>query len=204
MQLKQYFMGNRLEIAISLVILLILVMAVPLASRYFIPYIYDLGEQLPFIPVKLSIFAFFGGLVASLAAMGSWLVYAGLRSSHWNAGAKKERIQRYLSFREYLQQFLWIAGLMLGLTILAAGAFSKVHTSMEREYSPLFVLAYGASLTIILILIYIPIYNSLVAVGRKLCDLFLPMPLPNSKSWMDVYSKRIPTSEYNRWEESSG
>ena len=187
-QLKKYFAGNKLEIAISLVLLLILLSTLPAGTSYYIPFLYEL--PLPHLAIKVLIFSVSWLFICLLAATGVWLVYTGLRSSFKNIKPEEEYIQLYLRFREYLQQFLWIMGMMLGLIILAVGAMNRLHIAMGRDYPLLFVLAYGASLTVILTLVYVPVYVSLVSVGRQVCDTFFKMPSIYSKSWTDVYSKR--------------
>ncbi len=188
-QLKNYFTGNKLEIALSLLLLIIVLSAVHRLELYYTPSMYNLS--LPSFTVKVGILTGLGVFVALLAITGIWLVYTGLRSSFKNIEVNEQHIQSYLRLQEYLQQFLWLAGVILGLTILAGGALSKLHLATEHDYYPmLFVLANGTLLTIILTVIYVPVYLSRIAIGRQLCDVFFKMPSPNSKSWADIYSKR--------------
>jgi hypothetical protein len=187
-QLKRYFAGNKLEIAMSLLLLLIAFIIVHLLPLIFIPEPIDFPFQLVIKPWILLGFGFFIGLSA---ITGIWLVNVAIKSSFDKNEEKEQHIQLYIRFRRYLQQFLWILGVILGMAILTGGALREVVLTLPNSYYPIeFVLAYGAILTFILILIYVPVYQSLVAVGNQLCDAFFKMPSPNSKSWADVYSKR--------------
>ncbi|MFC1989429.1 hypothetical protein ACFLVW_02535 [Chloroflexota bacterium] len=193
-QFRKHFIGNKLEIVLSLAILLVL-LSVPTVPT-FLDLLSSASDKFPQLPLQyfslkiLILTIFFGIFIGLLIATGIWLVNAALRSRFENIKPSKEDVSRYLCYREYLQRYLWMGGVTLGLGILAAGALSKLHITVGSQYPSLFVLVYGAYLTILLMLVYIPAYVSLTAVGRQLRDTIFPLPSLNSKSWTDAYLKR--------------
>jgi hypothetical protein len=91
---------------------------------------------------------------------------------------------------ELLQKFLLVAGTVLGLGILASGALSRLYIAFGYYFHPYIVLIYGAFLTLLLAIIYIPAHSSLVALGNHLLDMKFKLPSPSSDSWIEVISKR--------------
>jgi hypothetical protein len=127
------------------------------------------------------------------AAVGIWLIRAGLRVVFNKIQPDEEHIQQYLRFRDQLQQFISILGTVIGLATLATGAARKglIAWGASVEAYPLtIVLVYGAYYTVIVALVYIPTYSSLVEIGRGLLEAFFPKSSPKSGNWTDMYAKR--------------
>jgi hypothetical protein len=51
-------------------------------------------------------------------------------------------------------------------------------------------LAYGAYFTLLVVLVYLPTFLSLQAIGRKLHDAFFPQIFPSTENWADIRDRR--------------
>jgi hypothetical protein len=67
---------------------------------------------------------------------------------------------------------------MLGLAVLAAGAqrAAIVAASDATGFRPVFVLLFGGYNTLLLVLVYVPVYLRLLAMGRRIVDEIEPFP----------------------------
>jgi hypothetical protein len=133
------------------------------------------------------------------AAIGSWLVQAGLRSDFDKIEPTEQFLRRYLHYQQHQQRLLWIFAATVGLATLSMGATRKalIAGGLDADrFPPILVLTFGAYLTLITALVYVPTYASLLQAGHRLCDAFVPMPSPDSKSWNDAYSQRKNLEEF--------
>jgi hypothetical protein len=127
------------------------------------------------------------------AAIGIWLIRAGLRATFQKIQPSDTHVRQYLQFRERLQRFILILGTVVGLATLGAGAARKALIAWgvsTDAYPASFVLVYGAYFTMLIALVYIPTYSSLLEIGRHLRDTFFPTLLLNTSDWADTYAKR--------------
>jgi hypothetical protein len=85
--------------------------------------------------------------------------------------------EEYLKFHRELQRFLSILGITVGLTTLATGGLRNalIAFGMDASFFPqTVVLAFGAYYTLLIALVYIPVYNYLMDAGRKIRDSRVP------------------------------
>jgi hypothetical protein len=112
-------------------------------------------------------------------------------------------IARYVELRNLLQRVLTIEGAILGAAVLAAGglrnavvAYSHHQNAYPREY----VFIVGTYFTLILALLYAPVYAKLLRAGRANLDAACPLVEPASQEWLAAYEKREKLGEYLRLE----
>ena len=83
---------------------------------------------------------------------------------------------------------------ILGAAILATGSLRNSvvvwHHNDATAFPREFVLMYGGFFTLLLALLYAPVYQTLLDTGRKLVDGACPAVEPRSSAWTDVYEKR--------------
>ena len=190
-QLKHYFAGNKIDIVLSTVIASAMFWAPPLVRGVVLS---DIDWPLTYHGLKMVIIVGLGFVPILLAAVGIWLVHAALRTTFASSEPDKELVQRYLYLQDNLQWLLWTLGAMISLATLAAGAqrnaLIAVAASNANKFSSAMVLTYGAYLTMLLFLIYVPVHKSLLTAGCQLQDAFFPLLSPDSDSWADIHSKR--------------
>jgi hypothetical protein len=122
-------------------------------------------------------------------------------------GGSSADVERYLCLRTLLQRILGIEGAIIGAAVLATGGLRNavvaydallvknklpVHGTFPREY----VLIYGAFFTLILALLYAPVYFKLLEVGRANADAACKPEEPASPAWLPAYEKRRKLDEY--------
>jgi len=195
--LRRYFAGNEIDIVVSSLMLTLLI-SVPLLIARFLWKPID-QYPLPHTLEKIAVIMTIGYITTILpAAVGIWLVRAGLRIEFGKIQPDEKHIQQYLRFRDRLQWFISILGLVIGLATLSTGAARKglIAWGVSAESYPLtIVLVYGAYYTVLLALVYIPTYSSLVEIGRDLLEVFFPISSPKSDDWTDMYAKRMDLEE---------
>lgn len=199
-QLKKYFLSNKKEILLSLLILTFLFFWLLLGNSF------RTGSPLKGHSYKIEILTVIGFVsIVAPAFVGIWLVCAALKTSFINESSANQQIISYLRLREHLQLFLLVAGTGIGAATLATGAlrnaiiaWAKSSTILDIckskiaaiNFPPDMVLLFGLSLSGLLALAYAPTFTTLLAEGRKLRDSIFPMPSLNSESWANWYSSR--------------
>jgi len=176
----------------------VLFAAVPLAG--FVVYASlrsTLRYPLPDHQWKILVLSLIGAAVALLGVAELALVKVALQNEP--AGGTLADIERYLDLRTLLQRVLAVEGAILGAAILASGAlrnavvaYTKVQSSYPREY----VLLYGAYFTLLLALLYAPVYLRLLEVGRANVDAACKPEEPASPAWLPAYEKRKKLEEH--------
>jgi hypothetical protein len=121
----------------------------------------DLDYPLPGHKAKVTILSFIGAGVALMGVLALGRLYFALR--HRRLPATKAGIEAYLDLRPGKKD----------------SAFPKEH-----------LLRYGAYFSLILALIYAPVYQRLVATGRRLLDDACPADERVSRDWETSYDKR--------------
>jgi hypothetical protein len=99
-----------------------------------------------------------------------------------------------LEARSRALRFLSVAGAVIGLAVLAAGALRKATVPefvAAREFPQEAILLYGAFFTGLLLLVYGPAHAALKGLGVRILDHYFPlseMPAPDAdsfKGWLD-------------------
>jgi hypothetical protein len=111
----------------------------------------------------------------------------------------------YLSLRDNLQGFLRIAGASIALGTLATGGLRQAvlaNGAQPSSFPADIVLQFGALLTILLSLAYVPAFVSLRTAGRALVERLLPMPDLGGAAWFDWDSKRKTLNEFLQLDQS--
>src|SRR5437762_7970134 len=128
-------------------------------------------------------------------------VFALIRVCLQNEGAlgTAADIARYVDLRRLLQRVLTIEGAILAAAVLSAGAlrnavlaFRHHQSAYPREY----VFIVGAYYTLMLALLYAPVYAKLLQVGRANLDAACPLIEPASPEWLAAYEKREKLGQY--------
>ncbi len=191
-QLGKYYSNHKLEILLSVLLTLAL---------YIFPQVIGLNLiQLKPLPLDylearmliLMLIGFFGG--ALLPILGIWFVQIAIREIFGEFKPSKEGFKEYLDFRDYLQQFLLVLGGLEGVFMLTAGAFRKAAIAQGATtpslYPSIALLVLGAYYTLLIAIIYFPVYAALVKVGRQFLDSYFALPAPDQESWTDILAKR--------------
>ena len=101
-------------------------------------------------------------------------------------------IARYIHLRRLLQRVLTIEGAILAAAVLSAGALRNAvisSTHHQSAYPRELVFIVGAYYTLILALLYAPVYAKLLEVGRANLDAACPLVEPASPEWLAAYRK---------------
>ena len=164
----------------------------PVASRDpLVPPLNPLNPPIAYFEIKLGIITFLG---ISTAWLGIWvilLVQGTLENISRVTIPTQAHYDLYFRLQGHLHRSILILGAIVGLATLATGALRSWRISEIRDYyPPELVLVYGGMYTIVVALIYVPVYASLLRFGRKIRDAWLPLPLLNSEAWRDVHAKR--------------
>ena len=204
-QLKQYFIAKKLDIALSVIIFFILLSLPYWIPLYVVPF--SISFPLAYHKIKMLLLSTIGFITTgSPAVIGIFLIHVALKSTFANLKPTQKHISQYHLFQKHLQLFVSTLGIVVGLLTLATGALRKTLISFgtsPKDFPSSIVLAYGLYFTMLIALIYFPVYNSLLKAGRQLCDIFFPMPLPDSKSWAETYSNRKKLEEFLQLQKST-
>lgn len=123
------------------------------------------------------------------------------------AGGTAADIARYIDLRRLLQRVLTIEGAILATAVLAAGALRNAvvaFTHHQSDYPRELVLIVGAYYTLILALLYAPVYAKLLQVGRANLNAACPLVEPASTEWLAAYEKREKLGQYLQLEVTAG
>jgi hypothetical protein len=151
-----------------------------------------LDYDLPGHKAKVTILSFLGAGVALMGVHALARVHFALR--HKRLPATVRGIEAYLDLRAVIERVLAVEGAILGAAILASGALRNVVVASNGDKDSAFpkedLLLYGAYFSLILVLVYAPVYQRLVATGRRLVDDACPGEEPSSPDWAASYDKR--------------
>lgn len=152
--------------------LLALALALLLAF-YFLPAAFSPVEQFPLNRHKLRMV-----VMLSLAAVIAVMAICGLLVLYLRFGqlpANPAAVGAYLDARADVTWLMSVVGIMVGLGTLATGALSKTLDAfygVDERANPLvtseMVVAYGAYLTLMLAIVYVPVYTAQRAAGERL------------------------------------
>jgi hypothetical protein len=107
----------------------------------------------------------------------------------------RDDVPAALQARSQILRFLSVAGAVIGLAVLAAGALRKATVPpeflSEDQFPAEAVVLYGAFFTGLLLLVYVPAHLALKRFGQKIRDTYFPlseMPAPDDdafRGWLD-------------------
>lgn len=135
-----------------------------------------------------------GGLLVGVPALsGIALVQQRVRRRETEQ-IENEDVRAAVEARTEILRFLSLAGAVIGLAVLAAGALRKATVPAfvrEDDFPQEGVLLYGAFFTGVLLLVYVPAHLALKRLALRIRDHYFPlsgMPDPDSdsfKGWLD-------------------
>lgn len=148
--------------------------------------------------MKIRSLTIIGGLIVGVPAL-SGIALVQRQVIEREAGPiGKEDVPAALQARSQILRFLSVAGAVIGLAVLAAGALRKATVPpgfiSDTEFPQEGILMYGAFFTGLLLLVYVPAHLALKRLGLQIRDQFFPlaqMPDPDSdsfKGWLDKRS----------------
>lgn len=135
-----------------------------------------------------------GGLVVGVPALVGIALVQRQVSDRENGWVDKDDMPATLAARSQILRFLSVAGAVIGMAVLAAGALRKATVPgyvLDREFPQEGILLYGAFFTGLLLLVYVPAHLALKRLGVQIRDRYFPlseMPAPDSdsfKGWLD-------------------
>jgi hypothetical protein len=158
----------------------------------------SLGYEIHFpnFGAKLAVFNSLGGALAICALLGMVLVHAGLMGirSHVPSEAARDRsIRDLLLLREHLQRLLVVEGAIIGAAVLQYAALRNAVLADSPPKQPFpreLVLIYGGAFSIVLALVWAPIYALSVAVGERVCDSIIGAR-GEEEAWPDWHRRQI-------------
>ena len=125
--------------------------------------------------------------------IGVWLTQAAVDDARRKAGVTENDIKDYIRFRDYLQQFLTLLGILLSVFTLTSAALRCAvlasGATIESRYPPIYLLVFGACYTMSIVVVYFPAYRSVVSFEQKLLDIYCALPSPSSDNWGEAYSR---------------
>jgi hypothetical protein len=150
-----------------------------------------LDYPVPYRSEKVTSLSVAGVCVALVGVVALARVHVALRH---RTPATKAGIDAYLELRAVLQRVLAVEGAIIGAAILASGALRNAAVAYHGGDNSAFpredVLIYGAYFTLILAVIYAPVYQRLTATGKRLLDEACPAAEPSAPDWTASYDKR--------------
>lgn len=143
---------------------------------------------------KIQALTILGGLLVGVPALsGIALVQQRVRPRE-SEQIENDDVRAAVEARIEILRFLSLAGAVIGLAVLAAGALRKATVPVfvrEGGFPQEGVLLYGAFLTGLLLLVYVPAHLALKRLALRIRDHFFPlsgMPDPDTdsfKGWLD-------------------
>ena len=191
-QLREQFRHNMLEIlGASIILFGLYILPLRMGNRI----ISMKPLPLEYADAKILVIQTVGFLASALPlALAIWLTQSSIRDTFRNLEPKEHIIETYISFRDYLQQFLVALGALLSLFVLQSAAFRASAlasgATTPDEYPAVYVLVIGAYNTLLLAIIYFPAYLVLVSAGRRILDSYFPLLSPDSEGWANESAAR--------------
>jgi hypothetical protein len=143
---------------------------------------------------KIRVLTVIGGLVVGVPALSGIALVQRQASERAREPIGEDDVAAALEARSRILRFLSVAGAVIGLAVLAAGALRKATVPdfvAGREFPQEGILLYGAFFTGLLLLVYGPAHAALKGLGVRIRDHYFPlseMPAPGAdsfKGWLD-------------------
>jgi len=144
--------------------------------------------------MKIRALTIIGGLVAGVPALAGIALVQRQASERATGRIGMDDVAAALEARSRILRFLSVAGGVIGLAVLAAGALRKATVPdfvAEGDFPQEGILLYGAFFTGLLLLVYGPAHAALKRLGVRIRDHYFPlseMPAPDVdtfKGWLD-------------------
>lgn len=147
--------------------------------------------------MKIRALTIIGGLVVGVPALSGIALVQRQVIGREAGPVGKDDVPAALQARSQIVRFLSVAGAVIGLAVLAAGALRKATVPPglvdDTEFPQEGILLYGAFFTGLLLLVYVPAHLALKRLGLQIRDHFFPlaqMPDPDSDSFKGWLEKR--------------
>jgi len=144
--------------------------------------------------MKIRALTIIGGLVAGVPALAGIALVQRQASERATGRIDEDDVAAALTARAQILRFLSVAGGVIGLAVLAAGALRKATVPefvANGDFPQEGILLYGAFFTGLLLLVYGPAHTALKRLGVRIRDHYFPlseMPAPDAdtfKGWLD-------------------
>lgn len=189
---QQFFGSNFPELAVSILLT---------TFFFFIPVIMSSNMQpanvipLPNAALKTTFLVVFGYLITLVpVCICLWGIQNAMRSIHVQEPPTNQVIERFIQYRDILNQLLAFVGILLSLFILASGELREILIRYDpadaKNYPPEALLVAGGFYTLVIAMLFFPPYLSLASLGRKMVDACFCLPEPDASDWETIYKKR--------------
>jgi hypothetical protein len=189
--LEKHFIQGKVEVSVAAMAFALL-FSLPAA----VPRALFLSEgywPLAHHSAKIMVFAVVAFLTSLLAVLGLLLVRSATVSLFADGNENGRDLAQYLGLRDYAETFLLILGGMIGVATLSLGALRKALLAVGysgEAFPAVLVLAYGAYFTLLVALIYLPVFVALRETALRLLNQVYPIQSVGSSTWAEQFSKR--------------
>ena len=152
--------------------------------------------------LKVTAIVVVGLAIGFLAIVGMWAATMALNRLLPNGPPSAALLGRFLALRREIGSLLAVAGTLVGLATLSAGALrlavlaanEEPHFAKgpgeELEFASGYVLAYGLFFSGLLAIAFAPSFLAMRAAGDRLRDAAHPLVAPNDPGFADTVAKR--------------
>ena len=145
--------------------------------------------------LRLTLIAALGAAVAAFATVCMGLVYEWLAIMDAKTDAMvdvdKATVTEFVRLRLVLHRLLEVQATILGSAILSVAALRGAILAVEGLSFPQeLLIGYGLAGSAALVLVYAPVYASVLAAGRRLMDKATPFPDVTGTDWPDAIDRR--------------
>jgi hypothetical protein len=147
--------------------------------------------------MKIRALTIIGGLVAGVPALSGIALVQRQAGERATGRIGEDDVAAALEARSQILRFLSVAGGVIGLAVLAAGALRKATVPefvANDDFPQEGILLYGAFFTGLLLLVYGPAHAALKRLGVRIRDHYFPlseMPAPDADSFKGWLDRRI-------------
>jgi hypothetical protein len=192
--LRGLWARGRLVVVATVVAVGVPIVVLDLGATVFSPVS---SNPIPGHKAKLLVLLLVGTAIALIGAAEIALVGVGLRQLPGDGSLAATT--RYLELRALLDRVLVVLGVIIGAAVLTAGALRNTINAYRHStsaYPKEYVLIVGITFTILLALLYGPVFLRALAVGRANLEAACPPAEPASEGWVDVNDKRQSLATY--------
>lgn len=199
---RLYNLANRdlTSVGLSLAIVVVLVAFPSVVGKTFTADIGPSESSLPYMQTKVIVITVLVFLVALLPVTVSVLVSSALSAANKDQAQAESNYDLYLELRNNLQKAILVSGVLFGFGMLTTGAMFEFRfegfdpDNGDARFKLLAL--YGAYLSVVSALVYVPVYLRLRVFGYEVLDTLVKLPPPNAANWMDQNKKRKTVEEF--------